>query len=315
MRVAYLNGQFVPESQARVSIYDSGLLTGDMAYEVTRTIHQKPFRLSEHLERLAGSLRTLAIDPGISPADLERATLETLARNLPTEAADVDWQIIHNVSRGPGGGFQAAFSTDERRPTVIISCFPLTHRLGRLAGKYETGVDLLVPGQRAIPGGLLPTQVKARGRLHYQLANLEAEALSPGSWPVLLDPEGNVTEGTSFNLFAVASGKLCTAPEGDVLVGITRTVVLELARGIGLEIREGKLPLAVVERAEELFVTSTSIGILHARTLTDASAGQAALPRTIGSGAIGPVTLRLRKALDAALGLDFAAQAKGYAGR
>jgi len=312
MRVAYFNGQFVPENQARVSIYDSGVLAGDMAYEVTRTIHQRPFRLREHLERLRESLALLAIDPGMSTDELERVTLKTLARNLPTEAPDVDWQIIHNLSRGPGSGFQAAFSAEERRPTIVISCFPLTHRLARLADKYETGVDVIIPPQRSLPAQWLPVHLKARGRIHFQLANLQAEALAPSAWPVLIDPDGNVTEGTSFNVFAVAKDTLLTAPAEDVLVGVTRTVVLALARSLGLRVREAKLPLAALLAADELFATSTSIGILHARSVVDASDGQPAPTLPIGSGNLGPITARLRLALHAELGLDFAAQAKHY---
>src|ERR1700682_3501004 len=98
-RVVYFNGQYMPEKEARVSIFDSALMFGDMAFEMTRTYQRKPFRLREHLERLYGSLRLLEIDCGLTLAEMERATLETLERNLPTEAADMDWQIMHDVSR------------------------------------------------------------------------------------------------------------------------------------------------------------------------------------------------------------------------
>src|ERR1700677_2460501 len=119
-RVVYFNGRFVPESEARVSIYDSALNFGDMAFDVTRTYQQRPFRLRDHLGRLFHSLAQMQIDPGVSLDELEHATAETLQRNLPTEAADVDWNITHNVSRGPVSTFTRAFTPAERRPTVII---------------------------------------------------------------------------------------------------------------------------------------------------------------------------------------------------
>src|SRR5260370_41645664 len=96
-RVVYFNGRFMPESEARVSIFDSALMYGDMAFEVTRTYAQRPFKLREHLERLYASLRLIETDCGLSLDEMEQLTLETLRRNLPTEAADVDWQIMHDV--------------------------------------------------------------------------------------------------------------------------------------------------------------------------------------------------------------------------
>lgn len=306
MRFVYHNGRFIPELEARVPIYDSGLQIGDMAFEVTRTFCQAPFRLRQHLERLAGTLDVLRIDCGLSLAELEVITLETLARNLPTEPADTDWQIIHNISRGPIGPFRAIYPLEMQQPTVLISCFPIVAKLASVAEKYATGVDLVVPRQPAIPPALLPTHIKTRGRLHYKLADLEIEAEHPGCWPVLVDPSGQLTEGTSNNFFLVQAGELRTPPEAIVLHGVTRSVVLELAGACGIPNRECRLTPADAARAEELFVTSTSIGILHARSFS----GQA-----IGDGQAGPVTRRLRAALDREVGLSFAEQAQSYAAR
>jgi branched-chain amino acid aminotransferase len=108
-RVVYFNGCFVPENEARVSIFDSALMFGDMAFEMTRTFKQRPFKLRNHLERLYASLRLLEIDCGLTLAEMERRTLETLERNLGTEPADVDWQIMHNVSRGPMDLYRTVF--------------------------------------------------------------------------------------------------------------------------------------------------------------------------------------------------------------
>jgi branched-chain amino acid aminotransferase len=304
-RIVYHNGRFLPESEARVSIYDSALTHGDMAYEVTRTIRGQPYRLDEHLRRLFHTLAALGIDPGIDRAELEQITLETLSRNLPGEAADTDWQIIHNVSRGPAGGYGGAFTPEERRPTVLVSCYPLVERLARLAAAYDTGLDLVVPAQRALPGDVVDPTIKTRSRLHFQLANLQAEAARPGSFAVLLDPAGYLTEGTSGNIFLVRDGMLLTPRLTHVLPGVTRGLVLELAAGLGLAADECDLTLDIARHADEMFMTSTSIGILHARTLDG---------RAVGDGRIGPITSQLRQALFTAVGLDFAAQARAYAG-
>jgi branched-chain amino acid aminotransferase len=303
-RIVYFNGRFVPESEARVSIYDSGLMLGDMAFEVTRTIRHAPYRLGEHIERLFATLTALGIDLALSRGALEEITLETLVRNLPLGDADTDWQIIHNCSRGPVSAYRAAFAAEALRPTVVVSCFPLVEKLGRLARAYDSGLDLVVPRQRAIPADLLDPRLKTRSRLHYQLANLQAEAIQPGATVVLVDTDGYLTEGTSGNLFLVRDGRLATPAGPNLLPGVTRGVVLEIGRRLGLAPEETRLGLSDALEATEMFLTSTSIGILHARAFEG---------RVLGGGGLGPVTSRLRNALFAELGLDLAAQAARYA--
>ena len=102
----------------------------------------------------------LRIDPGMSVAEMVAITELTLARNLPTEPAEVDWNVIHNVSRGPTATNFAAFAPHELRPTVIVSCFSLVEKLGSLAKAYEIGIDTVVPAQRSIPGELLDDSLK-----------------------------------------------------------------------------------------------------------------------------------------------------------
>jgi branched-chain amino acid aminotransferase len=303
-RVVYFNGRYVPETEARVSIYDSSLVMGDMAFEVTRTVARRPFRLDDHLRRLAHTLSALRIDAGLSAEGLREITEETLARNLPSEADNVDWNIIHNVSRGPAGAFAGAFAPDELRPTVIVSCYPLVDKLAALSPCYSQGIDLVVPAQRSLPGELLDDALKTRSRLHYQLANLQAAEIQAGAWAVLVDPAGHLTEGTSGNVFVVRDGELLTPKAENLLPGITRQLVIELAEKLKQPWREADLTVAEAAAAEEIFVTSTSIGLLHARTLGGAN---------VGAGAIGPISARMRAALAELMGVDFAAQAGAYA--
>lgn len=303
-RVVYFNGRYVPEAEARLHIYDSALVRGDMAFEVTRTYRQQPFRLREHLARLFHSLAVLRTDPGMTIDELEQATLETLAHNLPTEPEEVDWDIIHNVSRGPASGFDAAFARGDMRPTVVISCIPITWKLAPLAGAYHTGLNLVVPPQLALPRELVDASIKTRSRVHYQLANMQAGEMQRGAIALLVDPDGFLTEGTSGNVFVVRGGELLTPEARNLLPGITRDVVLGVAHRIGVAAREANIAVAEAAAAEEMFLTSTSIGILHARSFNG---------ELIGSGAIGELTSRLREALIAEVGVDFVAQAKRYA--
>ncbi|MBX9789496.1 MAG: aminotransferase class IV [Pirellulales bacterium] len=305
-RIVYLSGRFVPEHEARLSIYDSALTTGDMAFEVTRTIGGAPFRLRQHLERLAHTLAQLRIDPWLTLDELEAITLETVARNRRSEAADVDWNIIHNVSRGPAGPFADAFAPDELRPTVVVSCFPLVKKLAALADAYEAGLDLVVPQQRAIPSDLLDATIKTRSRLHYHHAAYQAEDIFPGASAVLVDPDGFLTEGTTGNVFVVRRGVLETPEPRNLLVGVTRGVVLELAAAEGIPAREANLTADDARAADEIFLTSTSIGILHGRTFER---------QPVGDGRLGPLTARLRAAFYREVGLDFGAQSRTYSER
>jgi branched-chain amino acid aminotransferase len=304
-RKVYLNGRFVAESEAQISIFDSALMYGDMAFEMTRTYGRRPFKLREHLDRLYASLRLLEIDCGLSLADMERLTLETLELNLPTESADMDWQIMHDVSRGPLTLYRTAFE-EPLRPTVSINCWPLVTHMGSFAANYAKGVDLVIPAQQALPAHLLDAKAKTRSRLHYQMALLQAARMGAGRWPVLLDPDGFLAEGPGWNIFLVKQGELLTPEPRNVLLGVSRSTTLELARELGISIRETNLGRYEALMADEIFCTATTYAMVHAATFE----GQA-----IGDRTPGPVFRQLLAAWKNLVGIDFVAQAQDYAAR
>ncbi len=299
-RVVYLNGEFVPESAARLSIYDAALCDGAMAFEVSRTFNGRLFKLREHLQRLGDTLTALGIDPCISLQELESQSEETLARNTSTEASDVDWNLIINISSGPSTAFQDAFSAKELRPTVVISCFPLTRRLASMAGAYQQGLDAVVPKQSALPPELLNPSIKTRGRLHFLIAARRASAQQPGAVAILVNQRGHLTESTNANVFLVRNGQLFTPRLKDVLQGVTRGVIIQLAEELGLNPTETDLSVQDAADADEVLLTSTSIGVLHVRSF---NANQ------VGDGTLGPVGTRLRSAFEKLVHVDFAAQA------
>ncbi len=303
-RLVYFNGQHVPESEARVSIFDSSLMFGDMAFEMTRTFNQHPFRLRPHLERLYASLRLLEIDCGMTIDEMEQVTHETLRLNLPTEAADMDWQIMHNVSRGPLSIYKTAFPED-LRPTVSVNCWPLITHNGGFAPNYSSGVDLMIPSQQALPSHLVDMKAKTRSRLHYQMAQLQA-ARAGGKWPVLLDPDGFLAEGPGWNIFLVRNEVLYTPEPRNILCGVTRGTIIELAQNAGIEVREANLGHYEALMAEELFCTSTSFCLVHAATFE----GQ-----PVGEGTPGPVFSQLLESWNRLVNLDIVAQANEFARR
>ncbi|MBM4002483.1 MAG: branched-chain amino acid aminotransferase [Planctomycetes bacterium] len=304
-RVVYFNGQFVAESEARISIFDSALMYGDMAFEMTRTYNQRPFRLREHLDRLYGSLRLLEIDCGLTIDRMEQVTLETLERNLATEPPDMDWQIMHDVSRGPLEVYRTAFR-EGIRATVSINCWPLITHMGGFAPNYSSGVHVVIPAQQTLPAHLVDPKAKTRSRLHYQMANLQAARLGAGRWPVLLDPDGYLSEGPGWNIFLVKDGELLTPEPRNILLGVSRATTMELARDLGIPIRETNLGRYDALRADEIFCTATTYAMVHATSFE----GQ-----TVGDGSPGPMFKRLIETWKLFAGVDFVSQARHYAER
>lgn len=304
-RVVYFNGRLVPEHEARVSIFDSALMFGDMAFEMTRTYIRRPFRLREHLLRLYGSLRLLEIDTQISLEEMERATLDTLERNLPSEPADMDWQIMHNVSRGPLDLYRSAFP-EGIRPTVSINCWPLITHMGRFAPTYDSGVHVVIPAQQALPAHLVDPKAKTRSRLHYQMAQLQARRMGEIRWPVLLDPDGFLAEGPGWNIFLVKDGVIFTPQPRNILLGVSRATTIELATRLGISVHETNLGRYEALAADEIFCTATTYALVHATTFE----GQ-----QVGNARPGPVFLRLMEAWRQLAGIDFVAQAHDFAKR
>lgn len=304
-RVVYFNGRYVPESEARVSIFDSALMFGDMAFEMTRTFRGEPFRLRAHLDRLYGSLRLMEIDCGLSIDEMEQVTLETLERNRGTEADDVDWQIMHDVSGGPLSIYRSAFPQG-LVPTVIINCWPLITHMGGFAPTYDSGLQVVIPAQQALPAHLVDAKAKTRSRLHYQLANLQAARIVEGGWPVMLDPDGFLAEGTGNNIFLVKDGVLHTPEPRNILLGVSRGVTIELAQKLGIEVREANLGRYEALQADEIFSTATTYCLVHAVSFE----GQ-----PVGDGRPGPVFGRLTEAWKELASVDFIAQARDYAER
>jgi len=304
-RLVYLNGEFVVESEARISVFDSALNFGDMVFESVRTFGHVPFRLGEHVERLADSLRLLQIDCGLSPTQIEDLLLQTLERNAPSQESDVDWQIVVNISRGPLPAYRAAFPAGAG-PTVCIYCWPLIPQLGRFAPNYDTGVDLVFSSQPSVPAHIVDPRAKTRSRVQYRLALLAAQQSGKPVWPVLFDPDGYLAEGPGWNVFLVHDGIIRTPEARNILPGISRAITIDLAGDLDLEVHECDLRQQDALEADEIFCTATSFCIVHAASIE----GQ-----TISEAGAGPIVQKLHTAWQKTVGLDFVAQARSYAER
>src|SRR5246127_3646221 len=140
-RVAYFNGGIVPEREVVVPFRDRGFKYGDAAFDMTRTFHGRPFRLKEHIDRFYRSLRYLAIDPGLSPAEMISASEEVLEKNRHFLTPDTDYWIGQRVSRGVDAVGDEGW--DHTGPNVIVECIPLP--LKQRGRQFRDGVDIVVP--------------------------------------------------------------------------------------------------------------------------------------------------------------------------
>ncbi len=306
-RLVYVNGRFVPENQAAVSIFDSALMFGDMVFEMTRTFNHRHFKMREHLERLYRSIKGLRIPCHMPIDEMERLMDQVVTVNKPLLGDDDEERMMVNVSRGILNMYHEVFGGDPG-PTIVISVFPLSWTMGAFGHLYDSGIHAVTPSQRAIPGHLLDPKNKNRSRLFYAVANCEVGLVGdPDAWALLLDPDGFVAEGTGANYFAITDGKLYTPEPRNILRGLTRQHTMDLARKLGIEVIETNLELYDATHADEAFFTSTPFCILPISQLNG-------LP--IGDGAgMGPITRKLLDAWSEDVGLDVIAQAKRFAER
>ncbi len=222
-RYVYLNGQMVKEDQARLSPFDRGFLWGDGVYEITPCFNRRLYRLADHLERLYRSLRYVRIDPGMDRTEMEKATLALLEANVPHLEEESIYKVGHWVTRGMDNPSMAA--REAGPPTVFIFWRPVT--IGPVAKMYAEGVRLVIVPTRRVPPQCVETRAKITSKMNQILAELEADV--NGALSLMLDVDGNVAENAIANFFIVRNGVLWTPPERNVLEGITRKVVFELA--------------------------------------------------------------------------------------
>ncbi|MCG5499929.1 D-amino acid aminotransferase [Ectothiorhodospira lacustris] len=267
--IIYLNGEFVPEAQARVSVFDRGFLFGDGIYEVIPVFGGHPLRLTEHLERLERSLAEVRID---NPHD--RAGWKGLFMTLLEKNPGGDRSLYVQVTRGVARR-DHAFPSGVR-PTVFAMVNPIAPPNPAV---LEQGVAAVVIADHRWSR----CDIKAITLLPNVLAR--QEALDSGATEAILIRQGLATEGAASNLFAVGDGVIVTPPKDrSLLPGITRDLVLELAQDAGLPVMESAIPEQSLRAAEEIWLTSSTREILPVTRLDG---------RPVGAGVPGPVWRRL----------------------
>ncbi len=251
-RTFHVDGRLVPESEATVNIRDRGFLYGDGVFETLRVYDGEIFEWEAHADRLARSLATLDFEETMPPVtDLRQRVLDTVAAN---EFADAYARL--SMTRGVQPGKLTPESRVDPTITVIVSELPRGGTDGD--DVWDGPATLRTVETRRIPSEALPADAKTHNYLNGTLARLDLQE-SDADEAIMLDTDGNVTEGATSNLFFVDAGQLKTpSTDLDVLPGITRDVVLDLAREEGFPVETGQYSLAEVREADEAFVTNTT---------------------------------------------------------
>jgi branched-chain amino acid aminotransferase len=275
-RKIYISGQFIPEEEAKISVYDHGLLYGDGVFEGLRAYSGKVFRLGEHIERLWNSAKAIWLTIPMTPAAMGDAINEAVRINSVQ-----DGYIRVVVTRGAG-----SLGLDPNKcsnPQVIIIADAIALYPPEL---YEKGLEIVsVSVMRTHPAALNP-RIKSLNYLNNILAKIEG--LQAGCIEALmLNHKGEVAECTGDNIFTVRKGTLYTPPiDAGILEGVTRQAVIDLAHAAKIEVREVPLTLHDVYIADECFLTGSAAEVIPV-VKVDA--------RVIGTGKPGPITADLKK--------------------
>ena len=250
--VIYCNGAFVPEEEAKVSVFDHGFLYGDGIFEGIRAYHGRVFKLAEHLKRLYESAKSIQLNIVISKDEMQEVVLETLRKN---DLKDAYIRLV--VSRGKGD-----LGLDPIKcPRAAIFCIAAQIKIFE-PSMYEHGLEVkTVAIRRNNPDSLSP-RIKSLNYLNNILAKLEANQAGVVEG-IMLNQEGYVAEGTSDNIFIVREGVLITPPlSAGILEGITRDSVLQLAKKLGIEAREELFTRHDLYTSDECFLTGTAAELI-----------------------------------------------------
>jgi branched-chain amino acid aminotransferase len=272
----YLQDRFVPREEAKISVFDHGFLYGDGLFETFRAYNGVIFRLSQHLERLARSARRLEISL-LSPSRLESILYETLKRNALRDAI-----LRLTLTRGEGeAGLDPALC---EKPTLVVTARPFT---GYPPESYLNGVSAVIVQVRRNAASALDPGIKTTSFLNNIMAKLEAKKAGADEG-LFLNQEGYLSEGTTSNLFWIRQGKLETPSLAvGLLEGITREVVIDLARKKNIPTEEGCYKPDALFDSEEAFLTNSGFELMPVTRING---------KRVGLGQPGPITLQLHYA-------------------
>lgn len=282
--IVYVNGGFVRESEARISVLDHAVLYGDGVFETAFAWKNRVFKLDAHIDRGFRSMAAIALEPPMDRDAMREIILEAVRLN-GFENAYIKWL----VTRGSNGA--PLMDPAGCVPNLIVLVRPYISRAS--ADRIAKGLRLKTVAVRRPSGEILDPQIKGLNYLNLVLAKLEAKAAGADE-ALLLDTRGHICEATGCNIF-LRHGTCLSTPYRDILVGVTRETVLELAPSKGYQTAERDLQLYDAYTAEEVFICSTAGGLLPVVEIDG---------RQIGDGVPGDAHRELASAYDALISSD-----------
>ena len=292
--IVFLNGDFVPASQAAIKIYDLGIILGATLTEMTRTFAHSPFRLDDHLDRLYRSCKYAGIQPQLTRNEMREKTHELIETNRELIEPEADLGIVHFITAGENEIYAGSAAGSVRlTPTVCIHSFPLPFRVWRHL--FEVGAHVVTPAVRHVPPQCLDPKSKNRSRLHWWLADQQTHAVDPEAITLLLDLDGNVTECAGSNFVIVVDRTIYSPTTRNILQGVSLLTVKELAAELGLNWIEKDIQPYDVANADEAWLTTTPYCVAPCTKFNN-------IP--VGSGKPGPLYRDMLLAWSNRVGLD-----------
>jgi branched-chain amino acid aminotransferase len=303
-RLVFFNEKFIPENDAKISIYDSALMFGDMIFEMTRSFQGKQFLLDKHVDRLLLGIKILRVPLKYSKKQIINFCYDTIEKNKYAFEKDDEHRLMIDVSRGLLGIYNGIEGLHSG-PNLVIADFPLRWTVRNMGKLFDEGINAVITSQRAIPSMLMDPKIKNRSRLFYLMANIEASLFKGvNNWALLLDTNGFISEGTGDNFFIVKDNKVFTPKGKDILRGISRDYVINnLCKTLKIDVHEKNFEPYDVYDADEAFMTGTPFCMLPVTSLNGLK---------IGDGARGKIFNKLLSRWNKNVGLDIELQIKNW---
>jgi branched-subunit amino acid aminotransferase/4-amino-4-deoxychorismate lyase len=294
--LAYLNEQFLPQSQAKLALNDAGFVMGATVTDLCRTFHHRPFLLPEHLVRFRASCALAEIPQPKTDNDLTEIACCLVKNNVRLIADKQDLAIVFFATPGPiGYYFGEPGSAGEGKPTLGVHTFPLP--FSRYASWFERGASLVILKIVQLSRDCVDPAIKHRSRLHWWLADRQVKQTSPGSQALLLDGSGNITETAAANFLIVLDGAVISPPRDSILGGISLRFVEELCGQLVIPFVRRAITVEDCKACDEALLCGTAFCLAGVREIDGAP-----LPWP------GPILGRLLQAWSDRVGLDIGRQ-------
>lgn len=295
--LAYLNGQFLPQSQAVLPLHDAGFVWGATITDLCRTFRQQLFRFADHLARFRQSCGLARVRLAVSDEELTVIANRVATENVSQIKLTSELALVLFATPGPIGYYLGQTSgAGQREPTLGLHTFPLPFQ--RYRRLFTEGARLVIPSVLQVSPATVDPRIKQRSRLHWWIAGQEVHDGDPDASALLVDSDGFITETATANVLLVQNGRIRTPRRSKVLGGISLAVVEELCRQLGIPFEEADLTPGDCRRADEAMLSNTAFCLAPVRSI-----GRTEMPICPG-----PVFQRLIAAWSAMVGVDIIRQ-------